>query len=66
MQKQNKTIRFHNITSFLRGQASRIFTSISEKDDAALVLKNGKPIAVVISFQRYERIMESGVNVLDY
>lgn len=66
MRDQKKTMSFYNITSFLRGQASRIFTSVFEKDDAAFVLKNGKPIAVVISFQRYERLLKSGVDVLEH
>lgn len=39
----------YNMSDFLRGQSSRIITTISEEDKAGFVLKNGKPMAVIIS-----------------
>lgn len=40
---------YHSITEFLRGQASRIFTDIKEKDKVVIVNKQNKPQAVIIS-----------------
>ena len=42
----------YNMSDFLRGQSSRIITTISEEDKAGFVLKNGKPMAVIISNER--------------
>lgn len=49
---------YHSITEFLRGQASRIFTDIKEKDKVVIVNKQNKPQAVIISYDRYIRLME--------
>ena len=49
---------YHSITEFLRGQASRIFTDIKEKDKVVIVNKQNKPQAVVISYDRYIRLKE--------
>ena len=54
------------MSDFLRGQASKIITSISETDTAAFVLKNGKPMAVVISNERYERLLKAGIDINEY
>lgn len=49
---------YHSITEFLRGQASRIFTDIKEKDKIVIVNKQNKPQAVIISYDRYIRLKE--------
>lgn len=49
---------YHSITEFLRGQASRIFTDIKEKDKVVIVNKQNKPQAVIISYDRYIRLKE--------
>lgn len=46
---------FYNMSDFLRGQSSKLITKLSDEDRAAFVLKNGKPIAVLISNERYGR-----------
>lgn len=53
----------YNITAFLRGQASKIITSISEEDTTAFVLKNGQPVAVIMSNDRYERLLKAGIDI---
>lgn len=66
MNEQKKSINpmeHYNMSDLLRGQASKIITSISEKDTAAFVLKNGKPMAVVISNDRYERLLKAGIDI---
>ncbi len=49
---------YHAITEFLRGQASRIFADIKEKDKVVIVNKQNKPQAVIISYDRYIRLKE--------
>lgn len=56
----------YNMSDFLRGQASKIFTSLYENDKAGFVLKNGKPIAVVISNERYERLLKAGIDINEF
>ena len=56
----------YNMSDFLRGQASKIITSIAEEDKAGFILKNGKPMAVVISNDRYERLLKAGIDINEY
>ena len=60
------TMDFYNMSDFLRGQSSKIITRLSENDEAAFILKNGKPKAVVISKERYDRLLKTGIDILDY
>lgn len=39
-----------------RGQSSKLLRELADKDQTAYILKNGKPIAVVFSNERYERL----------
>lgn len=57
---------FYNMSDFLRGQSSKLITKLSDEDRAAFVLKNGKPIAVLISNERYERLLKSGIDITEY
>lgn len=63
--KPKVTMGHHNMIEFSRGQSSRILTKISVEDKSAFVVKNGKPIAVVISNERYERLMAKGLDIND-
>ena len=56
----------YNMSDFLRGQASKIITSISEDDTAGFVLKNGKPLAVIMSNDGYERLLKAGIDINEY
>lgn len=64
--KAREPMEHHNIGDFLKGQSSKILTSISESDKTAFVLKNGKPLVVVVSNQRYERLLKAGIDINDY
>ena len=56
---QHSTIpEYRSITEFLRGQASRIFSDIKEKDKVVIVNKQNKPQAVIVSYDRYIRLKE--------
>jgi PHD/YefM family antitoxin component YafN of YafNO toxin-antitoxin module len=56
----------HNIGDFLRGQSSRILTSLAKTDSTAFVLKHGKPFVVVMSNERYERMLKAGIDINEY
>ena len=55
-------MRHINIGDLSRGQASRLIKEVADKDEPAYVLRYGKPIAVVISNERYERLMNEGID----
>jgi hypothetical protein len=64
--KDKMPMEHHNIGDFLSGKSSQILTSLSESDRTAFVLKYGKPIVVVMSNERYERLLEAGIDVNEY
>lgn len=55
-----------NIGEFNRGQSSKLIRGLVEQDRTAFIQKNGKPIAVVMSYQRYERMLKSGIDLNDF
>ncbi len=69
MDKKEKAImpmEHHNMSDFLRGKSSKILTSLSDEDKTAFILKNGKPVVVVMSNERYERLLRAGIDISDY
>ena len=52
-----------NIGEFNRGQSSKIIRTLVEQDNTAFIQKNGKPIAVVMSYERYQRLFEKGIDI---
>lgn len=61
-ERRKVAMRHINIGDLSRGQASRLIKDVAEKDEPAYVLRYGKPIAVVISHERYERLMSEGID----
>lgn len=57
---------FYNMSDLLRGQSSRLITRLSNEDRTAFVLKNGKPLAVLMSNERYERLLKAGIDIAEY
>lgn len=55
-----------NIGEFNRGQSSKLIRNLVEKDTTAFIQKNGKPLAVVISYERYERLLKFGIDVNEF
>ena len=55
-----------NIAEFNRGQSSKLIRDLSENDKTAYIQKNGKPIAVVMSYERYQRMFERGMDINDF
>jgi hypothetical protein len=64
--KSKEPMQHFNIGEFNRGQSSKLLRELAENDQTAYILKNGKPIAVVLSNQRYERLLEAGIDIGDY
>ncbi|SPT75840.1 Phd_YefM [Arcanobacterium haemolyticum] len=60
--KRKVPMRHINIGDLSRGQASRLIKEVADKDEPAYVLRYGKPIAVVISNERYERLMNEEID----
>lgn len=56
----------YNMSDLLRGQASKIITAVSDEDKTGFVLKNGKPKAVLMSNDRYERLLAAGIDINEY
>ena len=54
---------YEAITSFQKGQASRIFKEVKERDKVLIVNKQNKPQNVVISYERYLRLREEGADI---
>jgi hypothetical protein len=66
-EKDSKTtMDFYNMSDFLKGQSSKIITKLSDNDEAAFILKNGKPKAVLISKDRYDRLIQAGIDIIQY
>lgn len=64
---KNKCLMEHlNIGEFNRGQSSKLIRNLVEEDKAAFIQKNGKPIAVLISYERYQRMFEKGIDISEY
>lgn len=61
-----KVMKFYNMSDLLRGQSSKIITQLSKDDEAAFILKNGKPKAIILSNERYERLLKAGIDILEY
>lgn len=56
----------YNMSDLLRGQASKIITTVAKEDKTGFVLKNGKPQAVLMSNERYERLLAAGIDINEY
>lgn len=55
MKQRKVPMRHINIGDLSRAQASRLIKEVVDKDEPAYVLRYGKPIAALISNERYER-----------
>lgn len=65
--KRSKAPMEHfNIGEFNRGQSSKLLRGLVKEDKAAFIQKNGKPMAVVISYERYKRLLEEDIDINEY
>ena len=66
IKKSITPMEHYNMSDFLRGHASQIITKVSEQDTTGYVLKHGKPMVVMISNDRYERLLKKGIDINEY
>ncbi|OBZ01553.1 prevent-host-death protein [Streptococcus dysgalactiae subsp. equisimilis] len=59
-------MKHFNIAEFNRGQSSKILRGLVSDDDVGFINKNGKPMAIVISNERFERLLENGIDINEY
>ena len=66
-ENKSKSVMEHlNIAEFNRGQSSKLIRGLAEEDKTEFIQKNGKPIAVVMSYERYQRMFEKGIDINEY
>lgn len=63
MSKKQIIPQNHTATEFLRGKASQIFEDVVQNDHIVIVNKNRKPKNVIISYDRYCRLKNSGADI---
>ncbi len=51
------------ITDFQKGQTAKLFAEIAAMDKTVVVNKHSKPLCAVISYERYKRLKEEGVDI---
>ena len=64
--KPKAPIEHLNIAEFNRGQSSKLIRNLVAEDNTAFIQKNGKPQAVLISYERYKRLLEEDIDVNEY
>ena len=64
--KSINPMEHYNMSDFLRGQASKIVTSVSEEDKTGFIIKNRKPLAILMSNDRYERLLKAGIDINEF
>lgn len=61
--KRNKVPDYESVTPFLRGQASKIFKDVVDGDKVLIVQKQNKPQNVIISYERYKKLVDEGADI---
>ena len=54
---------YESVTLFLKGQASKIFKDVADKDKVLIVQKQNKPQNVIISYERYKKLVDEGADI---
>ena len=54
---------YEGITSFQKGQASKLFKKVVDEDQVLIVNKQNKPQTVIISYDRYLRLKNKGIDL---
>ena len=62
-QKKKIIPDYESVTPFLKGQASKIFKDVATKDKVLIVQKQNKPQNVIISYERYKRLVDEGADI---
>lgn len=62
-ENKHRLPKHRKATEFLRGQSSKVFSEVSDTDSVVIVNKNSMPHVVVISYERYQRLKDSGADI---
>ncbi|MCM1100707.1 MAG: type II toxin-antitoxin system Phd/YefM family antitoxin [Clostridium sp.] len=62
-QKASIVPEYEGITSFQKGQAARLFKRVVDEDQVLIVNKQNKPQNVIISYDRYLRLKNQGIDI---
>ncbi len=54
---------YESVTPFLKGQASKIFKNVADNDNVLIVQKQNKPQIVIISYERYKKLVKEGADI---
>lgn len=54
---------YESVTPFLKGQASKIFKDVADNDKVLIVQKQNKPQTVIISYERYKKLVDAGADI---
>ena len=54
---------YESVTPFLKGQASKIFKDVADNDKVLIVQKQNKPQNVIISYERYKKLVDEGADI---
>lgn len=60
---KNVTPEYEGITSFQKGQAAKLFKRVVDEDQVLIVNKQNKPQTVIISYDRYLRLKNQGIDL---
>lgn len=61
--KKTKVPDYESVTPFLKGQASKIFKDVADNDKVLIVQKQNKPQNVIISYERYKKLIGEGADI---
>lgn len=61
-----KPMKHFDIAEINRGQSSKILRGLVSDDDIKFTNKNGKPTMIDISNEKFERLLENGINMNEY
>ncbi|MDN3015797.1 type II toxin-antitoxin system Phd/YefM family antitoxin [Paenibacillus sp. BSR1-1] len=50
--------RMVSVTDLSRGKAPKIITKIVEENENYYIIKNNKPVAVILSLEEYKKLIE--------
>lgn len=54
---------YESVTSFSKGQASKIFKDVADNNKVLIVQKRNNPQNVIISYKRYLELKKTGANI---
>ena len=63
MSKKKILPDYESVTPFLKGQASKIFKEVAEKDKVLIIQRQNKPQNVIISYERYKKLVDKGADI---